>query len=647
MNSTIASMQGVLFKIIGNEYIKNLEIKNLKKGVKKRFLVSKEDILFFEDENTQFKVKGKYFIKIKKLESLKAKQKKQKNVLKDTNIIKTSYKIQDNWENVFIIIAGKKLKNEKYSLNRDYRGFRKTKAKFLIYFTEKEELMDENNQFYQRRLNKFKKQLKNNNYDFKNFYSNNELLTFVKKDLMDIIATSKEKIGKNKITDKIKINKSTVDCNNQYSSFYILTAIGKYLIENKITKKEKIAIDNYLENHQAILNEYNKTFLENSLINSAKHLIKTKIINPSKNDSKRIVKSIEGNYEKEKNLEKLILKIEEFPLKHGFSEDSLLKEKIITNNFINRLENQNEELNNENFEDDDGFKNNDCFESNEDYGSYHDFELLKEFNINDLNTIYPLLEYIYQIKDSKLRVILEEIKKELNDKIEDKNEYINSHLMYLSTFLFDLNQQLSYFHGYLVDLYGEGIIENFFTIEEEEFENEIRDFEESIPEEDDFYSEIEEEIFNEIEEKESNIADFIISTNDFLDDWNYYYNLFRDEFIKTLEINIKLLILTIVYMQIKQEDTAKNKENDDKEEKETNRNKYDVNKIFILIDYIEYQIQISINYLQDIKQLNSSLENIKIKKINKQYDLVRKSINKWISNLNKVQKSLKIINKFK
>ncbi|KZX16210.1 hypothetical protein [Methanobrevibacter filiformis] len=635
LNSGISSIQGILFKIIGNEYIKQLELKIIEQEKRNNeFLISIEDILLYENKNKQFKFKNSYFTRI-------------------INNKKNNYKVIHDYENIYILVSGNSLKKGKYNLIKEFETFKQNEGQFLFYFTDKENIIDKRSQSKktnankEKKIEKFKKELKNEDFNYMNFYGEKQLKNIIKKELLDIISNLKYNFKKK--TKEIKISSRTYATDHQYPIFYILTAIGKYLItyNPKENTPTKIAINDFLKKHSLIVNEYNSSFLKNSITDSAKHLMKTEMINPSIKDSKSIINSIIQEYNEKKESEKVIEEIERYLHDHGFNDNEKLNKKIKNNAFLKFIE-----KNNENSEESDNL------DEIEELGEFSDFGLFKRFDYKNLYTITPILEYIYYNKNDDKKYNKNDDKKyNKNDdkkynKNDDKNENqvneeehfirkflkdikkelkrpeINPYLMYLTSFFYDFNEELSYFQDYFVELFVNGTIENFYEIEDDEFEKEIQDYEESSEVEDDFYKEFEHDLFKDIDETESDIGQFIIATNDFIDDWSSHYSILQEKIIKPFNNNIKLLIIFILYI---------NSENHDSY----------LYKLYVLMDYLQYELQISLSYLNDIKELNESLNEIKVKKINKQYDILRKSINKWKTNIRKIKKGIEIVSELK
>ncbi|KZX16771.1 hypothetical protein MBCUT_06350 [Methanobrevibacter cuticularis] len=612
LNSRIKPEKLVLFKIIGNSYAKDfisqLILKEEKSEKKIKELenlspISISDVLFDKYEACDYQFKEGCF-KIKGIE----------------------YSLIENYSNIYILIARKSLQDDEYDLIREFKSFDKEKEKSFFYFSNRENSLFENyNQNPLKTVHGFKKSLKSEGYKYTSYYDSEEFYKLIKKQLTDIIYQEKRTAKRTRLFDHYTplINE------NLSSIFVLLTSIGKYLYNFKPKKIEQDAISELFEENEYPLKEYVEGFGKNSLEDTAIYLIEEGFIHLTNKECKSAVHDLTELYLRKKEAEKIINEIEEYLSNNAFLDNNELKNEMNQNNYLDIIKNANEKSEDDKLEDKQSNDEKVIYEELKDkkleygqsddeklgYKELDDFKLFEEFDYKNSLRRFSFILYMKDNENSEIHKIIEKMKKEL------KMPSINSYFLYLTSFFFDLNEKLELFTAYYSELINKKIVDDFYNSEWEEKEEDIdnpdelsEELKEDIDNPDELSGELKEDVVKNINKEESEYDEFIISTSDFLDDWTQYYSMFRKEILKPFEVNIKLAILLNSLIE---------EENDKKL----------LFRFRQLTKYLTYEINISLDNLNSLKGMNDTLQDLKNKKIEDQYNIIRKFINKWRKNI--------------
>jgi hypothetical protein len=446
-----------------------------------------------------------------------------------------------------------------------------------------------------KELSNFKDLLKTNNYYIKDYYDYNVFGEIFKKKLNHIIFEEDKKLNKQK---RVLLNK--FQNTNLSDIFYSFVVLEKHYKKENLSKKKRKYITRFLNDERYSINNFNHEFKKNKLEDTVNFIVDEGIANPSKNEFYHLVNKLVKYYDEKDFNENSIDKLEEYLENNGILENKELEEKL--NNSDYNLFIKDQELIKE--IDDKGTNDNEIDNDTNEAKELNDFGLFKNLDFEKFETVYPMLQYLKKEKDIEFKNILKKICLDL------ENILGNNYLIYLSSFFFDLKQELDMFLDYYIKLYDDGVIDEFYQDDWDEIEI-------TNPDVEDF----QEELFNN-DEIQSIEQDFIISTNDFLEEWDSYYNILRDKILKK-EDEIKIIGLMILFIN---ENLRKNQSTNSK----TNLN--------IINNFIIKKTDEIINILDDLKFLNDHLENIRGKEMKNQYNIIRKYINKWKRNINQFKR---------
>lgn len=566
-NSKLGIEKGFLFNIIGNQYAKLFIDKLISKKIVNRRIKHVPcligDILFDVYTNRGYKYEDENFI------------------ISDLRL-----KVVKDYFSSYFLIARLALTDEKNDLIKEFKMEKTRNQDFNFYFSIRElGLFEEIDTKKMKELGNFKDLLKSNDFYIKEYYDYNVFAELFKKKLNHVLFGEDKKLNKQK---RVLLNK--FQNTNLSDTFYSFVILEKYYKKENLSKKKREYIDRFLNDERYSINNFNHEFGKNKLEDTVNFIIDEGIANPNKSEFHHAVERLVKFYDEKDFNEDSVDKLEEYLEDNGILENKKLEEEITNSDYNLFLDNQEliKEIDDEERE----------------YSELGDFGLFKNLDLEKCETVFAMLQYLKKEEDCELNDIL----KKLCDDLE--NILGNNYLIYLSSFFFDLRGELDVFLEYYIQLYDDGLIDDFYHNDWEELEITNPDIED-----------FQEELFNN-DEIQSIEKDFIISTNDFLQEWDSYYNIFKDKILKKKN-ELKLIGLMVLFI------------NDSLGKNQTIRSKTNLN---ILNKFIIKKIDEIIIVLDDLKFLNDHLENIVGKEMKNQYNTIRKYINKWKRNVSQFKR---------
>ncbi|MDR2830612.1 MAG: hypothetical protein LBB45_06235 [Methanobrevibacter sp.] len=476
------------------------------------------------------------------------------------------FNVVNDYFNLYFLIARLSLHDEENNLLEEFEEKIKDEKsnfhEFNFYFSNRElGLFERIDTEKMKELSELKNLLKANDFYFEDYYDYNKFAHIFKRKLESIAFKEQEKLIKKQKKIMNKLANS-----NLADIFYSFVAIEKYRRKRNISKKENEYINRFLSEEQYSINRFNREFGQNSFQKTVNFVMDEGMANPSEEEFDNVMNRLIEYYEEKDFTNKSIESLEKYLKNNGILENEHLKNRLnIDENIISVVD---------------------------------DFDLFNSFN--SLN-IYPILEYLKKEEDSELNNVLKKIHDDLKDILG------NSYLLYVISFFHDLTLELELLQNYYIDLLDNGIIDQFYH---DEWQNDEVD-------------DLDEEKLEDVGLK-SMEDEFIVSTIDFLREWNSYYKLFRTNIFQKKN-NLKFIALLILSMD------------NDKLGKLNNI----ILNLKILVKYIYNEIDEIINILDDLKFLNDHLENLKGNEMRKQYDTIRKFINKWKRNVYSFKRTCK------
>jgi hypothetical protein len=475
------------------------------------------------------------------------------------------FEVIDDHLNLYFLIARLSLDDGENNLLKEFEEKIKSEKsdsyEFNFYFSNRElGLFEKIDTRNMREITKFKDFLKANDFHLECYYDYKEFTSIFKKELESLAL----KEYKNVIKERKKVMNKLAN-SNLTDIFYSFVVLEKYGEKRVVSEKEKEYIDRFLTEEQYSINKFNQEFGQNSFQETVKFIINEGIANPNEEEFDNVMDRLVEYYEEKDFTRRSTEKLGEYLKDNGILENGL------------NIEN---------------YKAMDLDE----------FGLFNILKLRTSENIYPILEYLKKKEDSELNNLLKKIHDDLDDVLG------NSYLLYITSFFHDLKPELELLRDYYINLLDNGVIDQFYH---DEWENDEMD-------------NIDEEDLLKKTELKSIEEEFIISTNDFLEEWNSYYKLFRGNILQK-EDNLKFIDLLILSM---------GKDNLGMLDRNTLNLK-------LLIDHILGEIDEVIKALDDLKFLNDHLENLKGKEMKEQYDTIRKFINKWRRNVSSFKKTCK------
>ncbi|MDR1819630.1 MAG: hypothetical protein LBR15_05215 [Methanobrevibacter sp.] len=566
-NSNIGIEEGLLFKITGNKFVISFINGLISKTIVNRKIKYEPsllgEILFDIYETRGIKYKNGSFI-----------------------INKIEFEVFNDYIKLYFLIARLRLNDDGNDLIKEFENKIKKSdiQEFNFYFSKREVgLFEKIDTDKIKELSKFKNLIKTNGFYYKDYYDYNEFETLFKNKLENFALKEQKKLNQ----EKKKIM-SKLSNNNLTDIFYSFVVLEKYRLKKDTSEQEKEHINRFLSEEQNTINKFNQEFRQNSFQETVKYIINQGMANPNEEEFDNVLSRLKKYYEKKDFTNNSMKTLEKYLTNNGIIENKTLKDKLNQNNHILAI------------------KNNNDLNIGKDKSTLNDefnvFSLLDILKTKNSESTYTILQYLKKEANLELKNILKMIYSELEDILG------NSYLLYIISFFYDLKPEFELLQGYYIKLLDNGIIDQFYTDEWQK---------------DDFDEENLEEFFEDDEVK-SIEEEFIISTNDFLEEWSSYYKLFRTNILQN-EDNLKLINLMVL-------------------SKDWNNLKVDKNilNLKLLTNTIFNEINEVIDILHDLKFLNDHLENLKDKEMKKQYDDIRKFINKWIRNINSFKRLCKL-----
>ncbi|MDR3290887.1 MAG: hypothetical protein LBT10_01930 [Methanobrevibacter sp.] len=563
-NSNKGIEEGFVFKIIGNQYVTSF-IKDLiyKKIVNRRIeyeLSLLGDVLFDIYKIRGMKYENKKFI-----------------------INKTEFNITDDYLNLYFLIARLSLNNNEYNLVKEFEKKIKNEkseiTEFNFYFSKRElGLFEKIDTEKIKELNKFKNLLKSHDFYCEDYYDYNEFINIFKKKLKSLAFKQQKKVFKEKKKIMNKLANS-----NLTDIFYSFVVLEKYRGLKDVSEKENKYITRFLSEEQYSINKFNQEFGQDSFQETVKFIINEGMANPNEEEFDNVMNRLIKHYGEKDFRKKSTEKLEKYLKNNGILDNKKLENDLDNNDYISSIEKDDLDVDDKN-----------TFNIELDL-----FGLLKS---KTSENIYPILEYLKKYDNLTLNNTLKNIYDDMEDILG------SSYLLYTVSFFHDLKPEFELLQEYYINSLDKGVIDQFYH---DEWQNDDLDEEN-----------LEEELFEDMEIK-SIEEEFIITTNDFLEEWNSYYKLFRNNILQK-EDNLKFIYLMILSID---------------NNKEMDKN---ILNLKLLIKYIFNEINELINVLDDLKFLNDQLENLKDKEMKNQYNNIRKFINKWRRNISSFKRVCKI-----
>ncbi|GAA5819377.1 MAG: conserved hypothetical protein [Methanobrevibacter sp. CfCl-M3] len=559
-NSNIGIDEGLLFKITGNKFVISFINDLISKTMINR-RVKYEPYLLGEILFDIYETRG---IKYKNCSFI---------------INEIEFEVSNDYIKLYFLIARLGLNDDDNNLIKEFENKIKKSdiQEFNFYFSKREiGLFEEIDTDKIKELSKFKNLLKANGFYYKDYYDYNEFETLFKNKLENLALKEQKKLNKEK-----KRIMSKLSNNNLTDIFYSFVVLEKYRLKKDTSEQEKDYINRFLSEEQNTINRFNQEFGQNSFQETVKYIINQGMANPNEEEFDNVLSRLKKYYEEKDFTNKSMKTLEKYLENNGIIKNKALKDKL-------------------------NIKNNNNLKIGKDKSTFNDelniFGLLDILKTKNPESIYPILQYLKKEENSELKNVLKKIYHELEDILG------NSYLLYIISFFYDLKPEFELLQGYYIKLLDNGVIDQFYNDEWQK---------------DDFDEENLEELFED-DEVTSIEEEFIISTNDSLEEWNSYYKLFRTHILQN-EDNLKLINLMVL-------------------SKDWSNLKIDKNilNLKLLTSTIFNEMNEVIAILYDLKFLNDHLENLKDKEMKKQYNDIRKFINKWIRNINSFKRLCKL-----